>query len=65
MPQVWVAGHDELDQVAGLIAEFPRLVGEGHARRREIRRTAAALLRDPGTEFLLAAPERGAAPAGL
>jgi ribosomal protein S18 acetylase RimI-like enzyme len=64
-PHVWVAGEDELDQVTELIAGFRDWWGKDVPTDASIRRTGEALLRDPGTEFLLAASSREAAASGI
>jgi ribosomal protein S18 acetylase RimI-like enzyme len=64
-PHLWVAGEDEVDPVAGLLAGFRDWMGRDAPSDESIRRTAAVLLRDPDTEFLLAAADGDASPSGV
>jgi ribosomal protein S18 acetylase RimI-like enzyme len=64
-PHLWVAGEDEVDPVAGLLAGFRDWMGRDAPSDESIRRTAAVLLRDPETEFLLAAADGDAPPSGV
>jgi GNAT superfamily N-acetyltransferase len=64
-PRVWVAGEDALDDVAGLMGAFRDCWGYAEPADDTLRRSAARLVRDPATTFLLGAPEAGAAPAGV
>jgi ribosomal protein S18 acetylase RimI-like enzyme len=64
-PRVWVAGEDAVDAVAAQMAAFRDWWGYAEPRDEALRRSVAALVRDPATDFLLGAPEPGAAPAGV
>jgi|SRR5215211_3169249 len=64
-PRVWVAAERDTDAVAGLMAAFRDWLGHDKPEDDAIRRVAAELLRDPATEYLLAASEPGAPPAGV
>jgi ribosomal protein S18 acetylase RimI-like enzyme len=63
--RVWLATAEDLDGVAGLIAAFRDWWGKDVPTLEEIRATAAALIDDPATEFLLAAPGDGSPAAGV
>jgi ribosomal protein S18 acetylase RimI-like enzyme len=64
-PRVWVAGEHGLDAVTGLMAAFRDWWGYDEPADDALRRSVAALLRDPGADFLLGAPGAGGAPAGV
>jgi ribosomal protein S18 acetylase RimI-like enzyme len=55
-PRVWPAGPDDIESVSGLIAAFRDWWGKDEPTLEQIRETTAALLEEPNTEFLLAAP---------
>jgi ribosomal protein S18 acetylase RimI-like enzyme len=65
MPDVWVAGEQEAASVASLMSAFRNHIGRDWPNDDQIRATVESLLRDPTTEFLLAAPEGEEAPAGV
>ena len=54
-PRVWLATAGDLDAVSSLIAAFRDWWGKDAPPDEQIRETAAALLGDPATDFLLAA----------
>jgi ribosomal protein S18 acetylase RimI-like enzyme len=64
-PRVWPATAEDLDGVAALIAAFRDWWGKDVPTLEEIRATAAALIDDPRTEFLLAAPGGDSPAAGV
>jgi ribosomal protein S18 acetylase RimI-like enzyme len=64
-PYVWVAGDDDLDSVTDLMGAFRDWSGYDAPADETIRRTARALLREPGTEFLLGALDREATAVGV
>jgi ribosomal protein S18 acetylase RimI-like enzyme len=64
-PRVWVAGEEDAEAVSELIAAFRDWWGKDQPSLDRIRETTGVLLRDDATEFLLAAPEREARPAGV
>jgi ribosomal protein S18 acetylase RimI-like enzyme len=55
--KVWVAGAEDVDAVSSLIAAFRDWWGKDEPALDQIRQTAAELLADPATDFLLAARE--------
>src|SRR5829696_104073 len=61
--RIWRAESDDLEAVTALIGGFRDWWGKDEPRNESIRATAAALLDDPHTEFLLgaAAEDDGAA----
>ena len=63
-PRVWVAGYDDLEPVAELMAAFRDWMRRDAPSDDTIRRTTAALLRDSDTNFLLASRDGGRLPAG-
>src|SRR5918911_1529921 len=65
MPRVWLAQLHEADAVAGLMLAFRDHLGLGGPTDAEMRAGVERLLTDADTEFLLAAPADGAAPAGV
>lgn len=65
MPEVWVAGEREAASVAALMSAFRDHIGRTVPTDEEIRTTVDALLSDPATEFLLAAPDGRDEPAGV
>jgi ribosomal protein S18 acetylase RimI-like enzyme len=64
-PRVWVAGDDDLEPVAELMAAFRDWMHRDAPSDETIRRTAAALLRDSDTDFLLASRDGGRLPSGV
>jgi ribosomal protein S18 acetylase RimI-like enzyme len=64
-PRVWVAREQDVDAVSELIAAFRDWWGKDQPSLEQIRETAGVLLKDRATDFLLAAPEHDAAPAGV
>jgi ribosomal protein S18 acetylase RimI-like enzyme len=65
MAEVWVAGEDEAASVASLMSAFRNHIERDRPTDEDVRATVDALLRDPATEFLLAAPDGRDAPAGV
>jgi ribosomal protein S18 acetylase RimI-like enzyme len=65
MPRVWLAQPHEADAVAGLMLAFRDHLGLSAPTDDEMRAGVERLLTDADTEFLLAAPADGAAPAGV
>jgi GNAT superfamily N-acetyltransferase len=65
MSRVWLAGDDDADAVASLIAGFRDWWGNERPLDADIRATVARLIRDPGTDYLLAAIDGGPEPAGV
>jgi ribosomal protein S18 acetylase RimI-like enzyme len=63
--RVWLAGEDDVDGVAALMAEFRDHMGRDEPAFDQLRATADSLLRDPSTEFLLAAPDGVDEPAAV
>jgi ribosomal protein S18 acetylase RimI-like enzyme len=63
--RVWLAGDEDVDSVAALMAEFRDHMGRDEPALDQLQTTADALLRDPHTEFLLAAPDAADEPAGV
>lgn len=55
--RVWLAGEQDLESVAALMGGFRDHMGKEQPSDADIRATVATLLRDPQTEFLLAAPD--------
>jgi ribosomal protein S18 acetylase RimI-like enzyme len=64
-PRVWLAGEDDADAVSSLIAAFRDWWGKDDPPLELIRETVGALVSDPATEFLLAAPTDDDPPAGI
>jgi ribosomal protein S18 acetylase RimI-like enzyme len=56
-PRVWLADGQDAGSVAALMAGFRDHMGKDQPGDEEIRATIEALLQDPATEFLLAAPD--------
>jgi ribosomal protein S18 acetylase RimI-like enzyme len=65
MPEVWLAGPDEVERVSGLMAAFRDHIERDAPTDAEIRSTAERLLKEPDTEFLLAAADGRSEPAGI
>ena len=63
--RIWVAGAPDAEQVSRLMAAFRDHIDRDQPADDEIRATVDALLRDPDTEFLLAAPDGSDAAAGV
>jgi ribosomal protein S18 acetylase RimI-like enzyme len=63
--RVWLAEDEDVDSVATLMAEFRDHMGRAEPVLEQVRATAGTLLRDPNTEFLLAAPDGADAPAAV
>ena len=63
--RIWRAGADDVDAVSELIAGFRDWWDKSDPRDELIRATAAKLLEDGQTEFLLAEAEPGAGAAGV
>jgi ribosomal protein S18 acetylase RimI-like enzyme len=62
--KVWRAREQDADSVTALMAGFRDHMGRDQPTADELRATVGALLRDPNTDFLLAAAD-GATPAGV
>ena len=65
MPEVWVAGERDAAQAAALMSAFRNHIGRDWPTDDQVRATVDELLRDPATEFLLAAPDGRDDPAGV
>jgi ribosomal protein S18 acetylase RimI-like enzyme len=65
MPEVWLAGAHEAERVSALMAAFRDHMGRDTPSNERMRATIDALLDDPATEFLLAAPDGQEEPAGV
>jgi ribosomal protein S18 acetylase RimI-like enzyme len=65
MAEVWLARPEEVDSVAALMADFRDHMERSEPTTDEMGTTAAKLLRDPDTEFLLAAPDDPGEPAAV
>jgi ribosomal protein S18 acetylase RimI-like enzyme len=63
--RVWVAGEDDTGSVTELMAGFRDHMGRDKPTNDQIRATIDVLLRDPATEYLLAAPDGTNRPAGI
>jgi ribosomal protein S18 acetylase RimI-like enzyme len=63
--EVWVADEGDAASVTSLMVAFRNHIGRDWPSDDLVRATVDSLLRDPATEFLLAAPERRDAPAGV
>jgi ribosomal protein S18 acetylase RimI-like enzyme len=63
--EVWVADEGDAAGVASLMVAFRNHIGRDWPSDDLVRATVDSLLRDPATEFLLAAPEQRDAPAGV
>jgi ribosomal protein S18 acetylase RimI-like enzyme len=57
MPEVWVADEQDVASVAALMAAFRNHIDRDWPDDAQVRSTVERLLRDPATEFLLAAPD--------
>jgi ribosomal protein S18 acetylase RimI-like enzyme len=65
MSEVWVAVEEDAARVASLMSAFRDHIGRDWPTDEQVRATVDSLLRDPATEFLLAAPDGRDAPAGV
>ena len=65
MPEVRVADERDAASVASLMSAFRNHIGRDWPSDDQVRATVDSLLRDPATEFLLAAPDAGSPPAGV
>ena len=65
MAEVWVADEGDAASVTALMVAFRNHIGRDWPSDDLVRATVDSLLRDPATEFLLAAPEGRDAPAGV
>jgi ribosomal protein S18 acetylase RimI-like enzyme len=63
--RVWLAGEDDVESVTALLAGFRDHMGRDVPTDDALRATVELLLRDPNTEYLLAAPDGDERPAGL
>jgi GNAT superfamily N-acetyltransferase len=63
--RVWLAAEEDLQDVAVLMAAFRDHMGRAEPVDEQMQATSAELLRDPNTEFLLAAPDGADQPAGV
>jgi ribosomal protein S18 acetylase RimI-like enzyme len=63
--RVWLAGEEDAGSVAALMVAFREHMGRETPADDQIRTTVETLLRDPATEFLLAAPDGEEAAAGI
>jgi ribosomal protein S18 acetylase RimI-like enzyme len=61
--RVWKAGEEDADSVTALMAGFRDHMGRPEPASEQLRVTVEALLRDPDTDFLLAAAD--GRPAGI
>jgi GNAT superfamily N-acetyltransferase len=64
-PRVWIAGLDEAEAVARLLVQFRDHMGRDWPSDNAFLASVERLLEDPSTEFLLAAPNDDAPPAGV
>jgi ribosomal protein S18 acetylase RimI-like enzyme len=62
---VWTASEQDLEAVSSLIAAFRSWWGKEEPSLEQMRETVRALLSDPNTEFLLAAPNEASPAAGV
>src|SRR3954470_22539260 len=65
MPEVWVAKERDAASVAALMAGFRNHIDRDWPDDAQVRSTVEELLRDPATEFLLAAPDGRGEAAGV
>jgi ribosomal protein S18 acetylase RimI-like enzyme len=56
-PRVWLAGEEDVEAVTELIAAFRDWWDKDEPGDQAIREIVGALIGDPGTEFMLAAPD--------
>jgi ribosomal protein S18 acetylase RimI-like enzyme len=64
-PRIWLADEKDVDAVTTLIAAFRDWWGKDRPAYDEIREPVGALIGDPATDFLLAAPGDGERAAGV
>jgi ribosomal protein S18 acetylase RimI-like enzyme len=64
-PSVWLAGPQDAESVSALMTGFRDHIERDRPTNEQIRATVEALLEDPATEFLLAAPDGDDGPAGV
>jgi GNAT superfamily N-acetyltransferase len=64
-PTVWIAGADDVAPVTALMDDFRAWMGYDDLPGEGIRGVVERLIRDPQTDYLLAASEEGAAAAGI
>jgi ribosomal protein S18 acetylase RimI-like enzyme len=64
-PHVWVARAGDVESVTGLISGFRDWLGYHYPTDDRIGEVVRVLIEDHGTEYLLGAPERHAAPVGV
>ncbi len=65
MPRVWLAGPDEAEQVAQLLAAFRTWYGRDWPSDNAFHATVERLMENHATEFLLGAPHDDAAATGV
>lgn len=65
MARVWVAGAEDAERVTALMAAFRDHMGRSEPSDASLRATIDVLLADHAAEFLLAAPDGQAEPAGV
>lgn len=65
MAQVWQAGPDDAETVARLLVEFRDWWGRDWPSDNSFWASVERLMDDPGTAFLLGAPDDDSAPAGV
>jgi GNAT superfamily N-acetyltransferase len=63
--RVWLAGEDDAEAVSGLFTAFREHLGYGTPGDDDIRLVVAELVRDPNTDYLLAATEEDRGPVGI
>jgi ribosomal protein S18 acetylase RimI-like enzyme len=63
--RVWLAVEEDAEVVTALLAGFRDHMGRDEPADERIRATVDVLLRDPATEYLLAAPDGDERPAGI
>jgi GNAT superfamily N-acetyltransferase len=64
-PHVWIAGEKDVAAVTSLMVAFRDWMGYDEPSADLVGRVVEELVRDPHTEYLLAAPARNAAAAGI
>jgi ribosomal protein S18 acetylase RimI-like enzyme len=64
-PRVWLAGEEDAQSVAELMARFRDHMGRAEPSEGDIRATVEKLLADEAAEYLLAAPDGQEQPAGV
>jgi ribosomal protein S18 acetylase RimI-like enzyme len=63
--RVWLAGEEDLDSVTALLVAFRNHMGRDVPTDDQLRATVEILLRDPNTEYLLAAADGHDRAAGI